>query len=357
MKLPKTSVLLLLAVIAGAASASVTSAFATGRRATQRHASASVSIRGLAVSGSSIAMTGAVRLSRNTEAVRSRTRVVITATAASDAPERRTVDVSRQLTFRVTWSTRLTGTVVIAVRAAIGGKPSGKTAKRTVTIGQAVTPPAGGSALVGTFKLDPGTAPNGQPPSGSYFEMLTGGGGPLANLSSPAPDKNYTPLTPGTAGGFSTTAYQPSPSPAFSGGTFGNALADDIIQPVPFYLINFSVETSTADAQTGGQDPLPRIIDNNGALSGEITAWVAQWNGQSFNQGTPKPNGTLPAPTTPLTGTYDATTHQFTLAWKSLIVGGPFNGFTGSWHLAGTFVPAPASSSGSSLLPPLPLLG
>jgi hypothetical protein len=106
--------------------------------------------------------------------------------------------------------------------------------------------------------------------------------------------------------------------------------------------------------QTGTPDPLPKIVDTGGTLSGQITAWVAQWNGQSFNQGTPKPNGTLPAPTTALTGTYDAATHGFTLAWKSLIVGGPFNGFTGSWHLAGTFVPA-AGSSGSSLLPPLRL--
>jgi hypothetical protein len=28
------------------------------------------------------------------------------------------------------------------------------------------------------------------------------------------------------------------------------------------------------------------------------------------------------------------------LTWKSLIVGGQFNGFTGYWHLEGTFVPA-----------------
>jgi hypothetical protein len=184
---------------------------------------------------------------------------------------------------------------------------------------------------------------------------LTAGGGPLANLSSPAPNKNYTPLTPGTAGGFTTTAYQPSPSPAFSGGTWGNALAREIIEPVPFYLIDFSVETSATDAQTGMPDPLPKIVDTAGTLSGQITAWVAQWNGQSFNQGTPKPNGTLPAPTTPVTGTYDAATHRFTLTWKSLIVGGPFNGFTGSWHLAGTYVPA-ASSSGISLPLPLPLV-
>lgn len=30
---------------------------------------------------------------------------------------------------------------------------------------------------------------------------------------------------------------------------------------------------------------------------------------------------------------------HFVLTWKSLIVSGPFNLFTGAWHLEGTFVP------------------
>jgi hypothetical protein len=41
-----------------------------------------------------------------------------------------------------------------------------------------------------------------------------------------------------------------------------------------------------------------------------------------------------------VSGTYDAATGHFVLQWKSLIVGGPFDRFTGSWHLEGTFVPA-----------------
>ena len=88
-----------------------------------------------------------------------------------------------------------------------------------------------------------------------------------------------------------------------------------------------------AATQTPG-DPTVRT------LSGQVTAWAAQWNGDSFNQGSPKPDGSLPKPTTKLTGTYNPTTRAFTLVWTSLIVGGPFNGFAGYWHLAGTFVPA-----------------
>jgi hypothetical protein len=40
----------------------------------------------------------------------------------------------------------------------------------------------------------------------------------------------------------------------------------------------------------------------------------------------------------PVTGTYNAKTHGFVLSWTSQVVGGPFNGFTGDWHLTGTFV-------------------
>jgi len=42
----------------------------------------------------------------------------------------------------------------------------------------------------------------------------------------------------------------------------------------------------------------------------------------------------------PLTGTYNAKSRAFVITWTSQIVGGPFNGFTGSWHLAGKFAPA-----------------
>jgi hypothetical protein len=40
------------------------------------------------------------------------------------------------------------------------------------------------------------------------------------------------------------------------------------------------------------------------------------------------------------TGTLDPKTHAFVLQWTSHIEGGPFNGFTGLWHLEGIFEPA-----------------
>ena len=82
------------------------------------------------------------------------------------------------------------------------------------------------------------------------------------------------------------------------------------------------------------------IYVNQGKLSGQIEAWSAAWNKLYFNQGSPKPNGSHPGLTLPLSGTYNASTHAFVITWTSQVVGGPFNGFTGHWHLAGTFFPA-----------------
>jgi hypothetical protein len=243
----------------------------------------------------------------------------------------------------------LAGRLTLSAQPRIGSRAAGAAVTRKLTV-TTTAPTSGadtGTKLVGIFKLDAGVDPAGGAPSGSYFEMLTVSGGPLGNLSSPGADKDYTPFTPGSADGLSTEAFQPAPSPAFSGGTGGGSLANAIIQPVPFYGINFSVDTQATDPQTHTADPLPVITDTGGALSGQVIAWVAQWNGQSFNQGTPKPDGSLPAPTTPLSGTYDASTGAFTLQWKSRIVGGPFNSFTGLWHLSGTFVPE-SSASGST---------
>ena len=318
-----------------------------------RGATASTTISTLTVLGSAFTVSGSVSLSPNTAAVRKRARVVVALSDASHKRELQTVKLRSNRAYRVSWVTTLQGPLTIAVRATISGKPSGTWVTRTLTVIPTPTPgptptptptpvpPAPGpTPLIGTFRLAAGAAPNGQAPTGSYFEMLTAGGAPFGNISSPAPNKNYTPLTPGTEGGLRTDAYQQAPTPAFSAGVSGNALASKIIRPVSFYLINFSVQTSGADAQLGTPDPLPSIAAQNGKLSGQVTAWDAQWNGQSFNQGTPKPGGSVLPPTTPLGGTYDATTHKFTLDWKSLIVGGPFNGYIGVWHLAGTFVPA-----------------
>jgi hypothetical protein len=198
--------------------------------------------------------------------------------------------------------------------------------------------------LIGTFELEPGVEHPDGLLSGTYFRMQS-----VGNNNSPFANKEYTPLSPGTDGGLETFAYQEPPVPAFAGagGDVGGALANEIVQPQDFFEVNFSIVTAPTDPQEGLPDPLPQIVDTNGALSGQITAWNAQWNGSSFNQGAPKANGTLVADgrgsTTLPTGTYNAATGHYLLTWTSVIVGGPFGGFLGEWHLEGTFVPQAAS--------------
>jgi len=66
-------------------------------------------------------------------------------------------------------------------------------------------------------------------------------------------------------------------------------------------------------------------------ISGQVQALTAEWNKLYFNQGSPKPGASSPR----VTGRYNPRTHAYLITWKSLIHSGPFNGFTGVWHLQG----------------------
>lgn len=347
----KTSALLLVAGVAAPATAlgATTVALAAGTSGAGRQAArARVTHLAAAVSGHTITVTGTVVVSPDTAAARRRVRVVLELDGVDHAYERHIVSPTAKQTYSVHWNTLLIGHLRLSAHAAVGQTASKVvlrrklvvTTPRTRTI--TITAPASttGTPMLGLFKLTAGSAPLYQSPSGTYVEMLNGSGAALPNISSPSANKDFTTFSPGVDGGLSTVAYEPAPKPAFANGSSGSALANDIVQPVGFEGVNFSIETSATDAQTGHANPIPQIYDDNGKLSGQVTAWDAQWNGQSFNQGTPKPDGTSPAPTTPVTGTYDASTGAFALSWRSEIVGGPFNGYSGVWHLAGTFVPA-----------------
>jgi hypothetical protein len=205
-------------------------------------------------------------------------------------------------------------------------------------------PAATAAPLVGLFRFTPGAYSRGVA-TGSYIRLVLAGGtkekGPFfPNPSSTA--TTYTLLRPGSDGGLRTGTYQPAPSPAFSGS--GDALANRIIAPQRFALIQYSVQTSPKDPQTGADVPAPSIsVSPDGKLSGQLQAFAAQWNKQHFNVGSPKPDGSFPGLTTPVTGTYDAATKAYTLEWTSQIVGGAFNNFSAVWHFEGTFEPGCAA--------------
>lgn len=213
-----------------------------------------------------------------------------------------------------------------------------------------------GDALYGIFEITPGKCGEAQGiESGSFFQMTQPGGDPgngpyVENGDSPCKDKKVSPINPGTDGGLSTSVYQPNPNPAFDNG--GNGLAKAIHEPVRFFGVDFACSTNETDPQTKKQTSIPEIVaDSSGALSGSTSAYSCAWNGQHFNQGAPKPDGSKPGATSLLTGTYDSATGAYEMEWHSQIVGGPFDKFTGTWHLEGVFKEGSAPSGGSGASP------
>lgn len=391
------ALLLAVAVAVVVVMALVASPADAARRPARRQAVAKLTVTQFRVVASRVTIGGTVALPVNTARQRRRTKVAFTLKDARRKTERFTVGINARRVFRLTRVTKLTGGLSLAARVTIAGKQSGRVLNRRLAVrvmtrrvatpgtgggpsgagtpqdggngpapgggGPAPAPiPDGATPLVGLFKLDEGRQAASGRLSGTYFSMLTPGSSAAApsrlpNGNSLLLDQGYTPLRAGSDGGLSTTGYQPAPSPAFAvpgPPPLGNALANRVVQPQYFFGVEFSIVTQSTDPQTGEADPLPVIAVKDGKLSGQATAWAAQWNGQSFNQGAPKPDGSFASPpgvtpafggsgTVAVGGTYDAASGRFTLRWQSLIIGGPFNQYTGQWNLEGTFVPAAAA--------------
>ena len=174
--------------------------------------------------------------------------------------------------------------------------------------------------LIGIFEITAGAC-DGAAVSGSYFQMTGPDGSLVPNADSPcAADQTFSLLTPGTDGGLASGSHQPAPDPAFD--EAGNALANAIAEPTLFFGVAFGLATDeTVDA--------PAISAAGGELSGQVLAFTAYYGGAPFSQGSAE-----------VTGTIDPVTGAFVLDWSSLISGGPFDGFTGGWHLEGTFTAA-----------------
>ena len=198
-----------------------------------------------------------------------------------------------------------------------------------------------GKPLTGTIKFTPGSCSGGDV-KGTYFRMISPGGtvakgGYFQNPDSPCPDKSFTTETSGTDGGLVVGSFQPPTGKPFD--VTGNSRAGRIFKPGNFTAIKFGISTNQVDPQTKKKVAAPELSVKDGKVTGQVTAWSASWNNLYFNQGSPKPDGTRPGITTPVAGTYDSSTGAIVVTWASQIVGGPFNRFTGYWHLEGTFVP------------------
>ncbi|OHU31211.1 hypothetical protein BKG76_05930 [Mycobacteroides franklinii] len=221
------------------------------------------------------------------------------------------------------------------------------------------------SALKGLLALEPGKI-EGNKLSGTWFKMVQPGGNPqegpfMPNANSPVPQGAATLLSPGADGGLVLGDYQGEPDPAFDEAT-GYSLAARVTQPTKFFNIEFGISTNKIDPQTQRELSAPTATVSGDTISADLSAWAASWNRQEFNQGAPKPKAkeqaqipgearakqvwefvagrwvghdSVDGESPKATGTYDKGTKKFTLDWTSLIVGGPFNSFTGVWHLEG----------------------
>lgn len=231
--------------------------------------------------------------------------------------------------------------------------------------------------LVGLFRLTPGRD-DGARLTGTWFRMLQPGADPdegpyMTNGDSTADGGEATLLSPGESGGLRTGGYQSQPQPAFDGE--GNSLAAAVTEPTKFFGVAFSISTNQLDPQTRTPVAPPAVVLRDGKLVADVSAWAASWNNQDFNQGAPKPlsstaakapgqqqaerawdwvsqkwlDGAPKATVTGggATGTYDPKTRAFVLEWTSLIEGGPFNGFTGLWHLEGIYEPSDRAPAGA----------
>lgn len=220
----------------------------------------------------------------------------------------------------------------------------------TITVPQGSAAATSSRTLVGTLQLTAGSCAGGKV-TGTYLRMILPSGGPngpyLSNSDSRCSDRSFTPLAPGTDGGLRFGSYQPTPTPRF--GPDGDAKARRITAPAAFYGTSFATATSPVDPQTKASVPAPSLTVTGSKVTADLRSFAVTWNNQDFNQGAPKPNGSTPGNTRIASGSYDPRTGAITLSWASQVVGGPFDKFTGAWHLEGRFVPAAGTrSSGSS---------
>jgi len=127
---------------------------------------------------------------------------------------------------------------------------------------------------------------------------------------------------------------------------YQSTLREDIYQGVsndntntvlfsPFLFFGSPVGTYTAPNGIDAASPdhvLPSL--NFTTNTADMSSFYAYWNGTEFNQG---------SSTAAIVDNFDNT---YTITWTSLIVGGAFNGKTGSWIMKGICIGCPPSAAG-----------
>lgn len=133
-------------------------------------------------------------------------------------------------------------------------------------------------------------------------------------------------------------------APAWNTSTAQTSAAPSSLASFDFNGGGTWVNTYTAASATqsgvagGGPAPSGTVVGNN--ITVDLSSFFANWNGTDFSQGTSAATGTV--------SNVSGNSFDYTLSWTSLIVGGAFNGQTGTWTVSGTgtvsAVPVPAAA-------------
>ena len=188
------------------------------------------------------------------------------------------------------------------------------------------------AATMGVTAADAGSISNMTVTSG-YFGMgaFTGG--------------TYIPFTgigsSNDLASYSTFSGNGTPQATGSGG----ACAPGTIACFDFGAAQVNTFLAASSAQSGVSGGGPTLSGQSydeagGSTAIDLTGFFANWNTTDFNQGA---NGVSLNTTNCVAGTCD-----FTASWTNAIVGGPFDGNTGCWIIAGqvsgtSAVPVPAA--------------
>ncbi len=181
--------------------------------------------------------------------------------------------------------------------------------------------------------------------TGSFgMGFFTGGGFiPVTDFGSGAADITDAYNAPG----WNTSVGQNTSSNPTTGPAAGS------IASFQFGAAQVNTYTAAAATQAGvvGGGPAPVFTGTltNGATTMDMSSFFANWNGTDFNQGNSAAALTLSG--------CGVSGCNFSMAWQSAIVGGPFGGNTGSWVLGGTIAAVPEASTYGMMIAGLGLVG
>jgi len=228
-------------------------------------------------------------------------------------------------------------------------------------------PSAHAVRLTGLLTIDEGIRVSTEVAPDVFVDVYQGGSYFAMNADNPN-SNSAAMLAPGLAGGIQLDSFQnfvtdpdePHPAghpDAVNGAGSGyNALVSEgsALSAFTFFGVPTYVGLNPLSYQSGLTKNAPTLnmdssscVDSVCDIAVDLSSWEVFWNGSVFEQG-PRPDNTISDFELAM-GTVDVVSGEYILNWKSQILGGPFSGVDGFWHLEGQFtnissvVPVPAA--------------